>query len=533
MRRVFNFFATIASGMAGDISMTIAASTLLWFEEVRGIDVETLTRYGIYSARPAPHGAEDRTPIPDANGDIIAFPFIDGGIEINAKYRNPAKRFMQRKGARKTFFNADVLDDPALIAGTHALVITEGEIDALSVIQAGYPFVVSVPDGAPPARNKDGQLIEVPKTSAGIEPEHDEKYSFIFNNWDRLKRIKRIVIATDADEPGQRLAEELVRRLDRVRCLWVKYPEGCKDMNEVLVLYEAAAVMQVIAGAKEYPVSGLYRLSEIPSEPDLQAVSTGWSRLDGLVKVFTPALMVITGFAGQGKSTWAEQLVANLAKNFGWVTAIASFEMRIRPYITDTLGTVLLDKPHWTYSPMGDKESVWTAANVRTVDDWIERQFVFIGPDPQNDEQEHTIEWLIDTAEAAVIRHGVRVLLIDPWNEIDHLREKGESGSDYVGRAIRLLKRFAKKFGVLVIIVAHPTKSAMGKPPEGVSLYDISDSAHFANKADIGIVVARMGNMSVDTDTMIMIKKIRYQPETGKPGSATFGFSEEKRIFSE
>lgn len=513
--------------------MTIAANTLQWFEDLRQISGETLIKSGVYSARRAAHGAEDRTPIPDPNGNIVAFPFIDGGREIGAKYRTTDKRFWQKPGVRKTFFNADILDDPSLHDGTNALVITEGEIDALSLIEAGYPFVVSVPDGAPPARDKDGKLIEVPKTTAGIDPEHDEKYSFIFNNWDRLKRVKRIIIATDADEPGQRLAEELVRRLDRVRCLWITYPVDCKDMNEVLVEHGASAVVSVIANAKPYPVSGLYRLSEIPDEPEIQAMSTGWHRLDPLLKVYTPALMVVTGFAGQGKSTWTEQLVAQLARDYGWVCAIASFEMRIRPSITDTLGTVLLDKPRWITSPLGDREEVWTVHNHAYVDAWIERQFVFIGPDPQNDEQDHSLEWLIETAEAAVIRHGSRVLLIDPWNEIDHLREKGESGSDYVGRAIRALKRFSKKFGVLVIVVAHPTKSAMGKTPEHVSLYDISDSAHFANKADIGVVVARMGNPETDNEAAVIVKKIRYQPETGKPGQRMFAFDADKKIFSQ
>ena len=86
----------------------------------------------------------DGEPRPDPAGNILVFPYIEGGSEVNAKYRTISeKRFWQRKDARKKFFNADVLDDPAFERGDHALVITEGELDALAAIQSGFPFTVS------------------------------------------------------------------------------------------------------------------------------------------------------------------------------------------------------------------------------------------------------------------------------------------------------------------------------------------------------------------------------------------------------
>lgn len=502
--------------------MTISQKALTWFDK-RGICAETATRCGIYTGRVERSGDESAV-VEDEGGDVIVFPFIDGGREAGAKYRAAGKRFWQRAGARKTFWNADVIDDPALHDGRYSLVITEGEMDALSVIQAGYPFVVSVPDGAPPARDKDGRLIVVPKGNADIDPQQDEKYAFIFNNWDRLKRVRRIVIATDADEPGRRLAEELVRRLDRVRCSWVEYPEGCKDFNDVLVQLGPTDVMRMITAAKPYPVSGVFKLSEIPAEVDLRPTSTGWARLDPYLQVFTPGLMVVTGFAGQGKSTWTEQLVANLARNEGWVIAMASFEMRIRPFVTDALAAVFLNRKPRKH---------WTAVDRQMAEDWIERQFVFVAPDPNEEQREHDVNWIIECAEAAVIRHGARVLLVDPWNEIDHARRQTETATDYTGRAIRDLKAFARKFGVLVILVVHPTKAAQSKAPDQVSLYDCSDSSHFANKADIGVVVARQGNQEHDTLTSIFVRKIRYQPQTGKQGHVEIEFDKACGLFGD
>lgn len=506
---------------------------LRWFEG-RGIGPERVIGMGIYSGTRVAVGDDEAEIVPRDDGNIIVFPFIEGGKVVGEKYRAAGKRFWQRPNCRKTFFNADVLSDPSLASGDQALVITEGEIDCMSVVEAGYPFAVSVPDGAPPARDKDGKLIEVPETTAGIDPAADEKYSFIPNNWDRLVPIKRIVIAPDGDEPGRRLAAELVRRLGRVRCYFVTYPEEavhddgnggkrpCKDFNEVLVHFGAAEVNRIIAAAKPYPVSGVYRLSNFPREPDFHAVSTGWGRLDEYLMLYHPAFMVITGFAGAGKSTWANQLVANLALNQRWGVAIASFEMRVRPYVTDTLASVKLGMPRHLWN-MNDRERAGQ---------WMEDNFVFIAPDP-DDDVVHDIDWLLSKAETAVIRHGVRVLLVDPWNEIEHVRARDETMSEYTGRAIRALKSFGRKFDCLVIVVAHPTKSGTEKGPDKVSLYDVSDSAHFANKADLGVVIARRGDPQHDFVSAIMVKKIRYQPDAGRIGSIDVTFDPETRLFSQ
>lgn len=483
--------------------MTVNPAVVEWLGR-RGIDPETVARMGIYSGRRRDIGAETSVE-PHAKGNIIAFPFVDRGEVVAEKYRTADKKFWQRPGGRKTFYNADVLDDPALREGTAALVITEGEIDCLSVMQAGYPFVVSVPDGAPPGVDASGNPIPVPEDASDVNPVTDDKFRFVFNNWDRLQAVKRIVVATDDDDPGRRLAAELVRRLGRVRCSFVLMPDGCKDFNDVLVRHGPAEVSRALAQAKPYPVSGLYRPSEFPCEPDLTPVTTGWPELVDLLKPYHPALMVVTGFANAGKSTWATQLAAQLARLHGWRAAIASFEMRIKPFVTGLL------------------ERNAPALGSRT--QWLEDHFVFISPDPER-EEDTTLEWLLDKASAAVIRYGVRVVLLDPWNEIDHGRAKDETVTDYVGRALRMVKRFARRFDVLVIIVAHPSKGAISKSPDQLSLYDVADTAHFANKADLGVVVVREG-----LNSLILVKKVRYQPETGKPGEARLYFDPSDRLF--
>jgi twinkle protein len=497
-----------------------------WFRK-RGIREETVVGAGIYSGEWLEHENGGKVVRPAADGRVVVFPFQHNGNVVNEKYRWGNKQFAQRRDGKKTFFNSDVLDSEALISGDQPLVITEGEMDALSVMEAGHRWVVSVPDGAPPARDANGVIIKVPDDASDIDPEHDAKYLFILANFDRLSKIKRIVIATDGDEAGERLAAELVRRLGRVRCSRVTYPKDpvvrsaqgamrpCKDMNDVLMELGSARIYQLIHDAKPYPVSGVYRLTEFPVEPPLRFVSTGIDALDGYVKLSHPSFVVVTGKAGAGKSTLTMQIAARVSEMQGWTVALASFEMRIRPYVTNALSAAILRKP----------SQYWSAQDIEEADAWIEEHVVFIAPEPSSDVA-HDIAWLIERMKVAVIRHGVRMFVIDPWNEIEHFPDKGETMEQYTGRAIRMLKTFGREYDCCIVVVAHPTKKGAEKAAIDVSLYDVSDSAHFANKADVGIVVARDGQTS-----KVVVTKIRYQPEGGNPDMVELRFDAEERRF--
>ena len=134
------------------------------------------------------------------------------------------------------------------------------------------------------------------------------------------------------------------------------------------------------------------------------------------------------------------------------------------------------------------------------------------------EEEEATLEWLIERAGDAVVRYGVDWFLLDPWNQIEHRRNRGESEPDYQGRAIAALKRFARSYDCGVIVVAHPTKDV--KLPNGEirqpMLYDISGSAHWYNASDHGVIVC-----ADDTTTNIreiVVEKSRYR-SAGVPGS--------------
>jgi twinkle protein len=486
-----------------------------WLER-RKIDIEKATAIGVCSGKREPDGVHQ-----DPDGDVIIFNYLRDGQEIGAKYRGPNKTFWQKAGAIKQFYNRDVLMDPALISGDHPLLIVEGEMDLLAVLTAGYPFVVSVPDGAPPPRDAHGNLIAIPDGTEDIEPEHDTKFSFLVNDWALLAKIPKIVIGADADDAGKRLTAELARRLDRLRCSFVTFPEDIKDWNDLLIHGGSELVLEAIGLAKPFPVEGIYTLEDLPPSEAIRTLSTGWPKVDEILRPYLGAFMVVGGFPGHGKSTWTMQFAANMAANHGWGVALASYEMQIVPYVTDALMSAYLDN-NVKYANASNREGARL---------FVQRCFTFIAPNRSRVDIEHDIDWLIDKMTAAVIRNGVKMVLIDPFNEIEHRKGKDETLTEYIGRAIRKLKSFAMHYQVLVCVVVHPTKGSSQTDSADLSLYSLADSSHWANKADIGVIVGRIGSHETDTLTGIYTKKIRYQPDAGKIGQAILNFNTGSRLF--
>lgn len=478
-----------------------------WFEK-RGISVETAAKYEVYTGR---FDGDAEAVAPDDGGNILVFPFVENGRVVGEKYRAPNKKFWQRAGGKRTFWNSDALDDPALAAGRMPLVITEGEIDALTAIDCGFPLTVSVPDGAPAVA--DG---ESPEDLKPIDPDREAegKFEFLWNNRSLLKAVRRFILAVDNDKPGKRLEAELLRRLSASRCMFVTYPAGCKDLNEVRVTHGAEAVAAVLNAAKPYPVRGLYRLSEYPEPEPLRKFLTGIDALDDNVKLFSGEFMVVTGIPSHGKSTVISNICVGLAEQYGFRSVIFSPEMPAVPQLRDKFRRIRLRK-----SSMDIR-----AEEAAECDRWLNEHFVFIDADPTGrEDEEFDLDWVLDRATDAVLRDGIRVLVIDPWNEIEHAKRRDETMTEYIGRSIRALKRFGRLYDVIVIVAVHPTKE-VGKEGRArmPTLYDADGSAHWYNKCDHGMIVHRPRDD--DDESVIRIAKVRFD-DTGKKGTVRLKFN--------
>jgi len=445
---------TIADIMAANIlkGITMIGPCGMEFLEGRGISVELAVRYGLRTVSLQGEGDEERW-VTSENGRVIGYPFIDRGEVVNEKYRpTDAKKFWHMDGGKPTFWNADILDDPLLQSGHAALIIVEGIEDALCAIQCGFPFTVSVPNGAP----NPGSRLDIGEDATN-------RFAFFHANIRRLKEIKRFILATDNDANGRFLASELVRRLGAARCSFIELPHNIKDLNELLLAHDPEAVARVLNAPKRYPVRGLYKLRDYPPRQELETFSTGWATVDQHALMFPGEFMVITGIPSHGKSAWSLNLLVNLCEIHGWRAAIFSPEMGAVPIIRNILRKI--------------KFRGVVGHDCAEPDAWIDDNFSFIDADPAglaDDDQPFDLDFILECARDAVLRDGIRVLLIDPWNEIEHARKPGESTTDYVGRGIRTLKRFASLYKVVVVVLAHPTKDVWtGGKLRQVTLYDI------------------------------------------------------------
>jgi twinkle protein len=137
----------------------------------------------------------------------------------------------------------------------------------------------------------------------------------------------------------------------------------------------------------------------------------------------------------------------------------------------------------------------------------IDENFMFINP-----ENDLTIDSILQKATHMVRKFGIKILVIDPFNKLDHLQERGENETQYISRFLDRLTNFARINGVLVFLVAHPRKMANNKENpskyEVPTLYDINGSANFFNKTDYGITVYRD---RVEEKVSVIIQKVKFK----------------------
>ncbi|CAM8893854.1 unnamed protein product [Rhodiola kirilowii] len=467
------------------------SSELLGFFAERMISGETLRRNKVMQKQ---YGG---------NQIVIAFLFRRNGALVSCKYRDVNKKFWQEKDTEKIFYGLDDIKDASDV------IIVEGEMDKLAMEEAGFRNCVSVPDGAPPSVS--------PKD---LPPEdQDIKYQYLWNCKEYLEKASRIILATDSDAPGQALAEELARRLGRERCWRVRWPkknevDHFKDANEVLMYLGPSMLREVVDKAELYPIRGLFNFSDYFDEIDAYyhrtvgyeiGLSTGWKSLNELYNIVPGELTVVSGVPNSGKSEWIDALLCNLNKSAGWKFALCSMENKVREHARKLLEK-RIKKPFFDTRYGASVERI-SIDDLEEGKKWLSDTFYLIRC--ENDSLPN-IKWVLELAKAAVLRHGVRGLVIDPYNELDHQRPGNQTETEYVSQMLTMVKRFAQHHSCHVWFVAHPRQlhSWVGSPP---NLYDISGSAHFINKCDNGIVIHRNrdANAGPLDQVQVCVRKVR------------------------
>jgi twinkle protein len=473
------------------IAPDVWANAVRWFAEERGIGEAVLHRNRIAAAR-------EYCPVCDAEVGHILFPYERDGIHVNTKHRCGKKHFRMEKGAERIFYG---LDD---VTGADTIIIVEGEIDKLSLEVAGFTNVLSVPDGAP-----------APDAAA-----YTSKFTFLESAESVFSQARRIILAPDADAPGQKLLDELARRIGPEKCSRVLWPDGIKDANDALIQAGPTYLAACIEDAAPFPVEGLitgddwsHDLTHLYQHGFDRGVESGYLNLDKLYRVRPGLMTVVTGIPGHGKSHFLDQLLIKLAVRHGWTFGVCSPENQPVHRHVASLISVYTGKPFHD----GPTPRI-TPDELRWADAWIGRHFAFILP------EEPTVEAILHRARILVYRMGIKGLVIDPWNEIEHSRPASKTETEYISECLGALRRFARHHDLHLWLVAHPTK--LKKTDDKIEplpgLWDISGSAHFRNKADAGISIWR-DLTNRDEPVQVHIQKIRFS-ETGEEGHALFTY---------
>ena len=474
---------TTAAGVQEPVS-----NEMIRFLEDRKLDTDIALRLGV-------HGTHER----------ITFPFIKGGEVVNNKHRRlNEKNFFQDAGGEKCFWNYDVITDRTL--AHQPLIITEGECDALAAATAGFVRVVSCPDGAP--------------TQSLADDQHSRKYSFLDDAYDDLLDVKEIILATDDDGPGQILRDDLAKRLGKGRCKWVRYPKECKDLNDALMKYGVAGVKKAIEEHSNWmPVSGVYKMSDLPPSPSRPTYALGMGAFDDHMKIRLGDFAVWSGVPGHGKSSAVNHICCKMADQHSLKTIFASFEQNPQDDHRENLEIWWLEEHGGgaNFTPDGVPRFK-DAAQRQQCHAWIDRNFFFLYPD---DDEFPTVDYILERVATVILRHDVNIVVIDPWNEVEHEVGNKQSTHEYTSLAIRKFKKFAKKWGVHLIIVAHPTKIKAEMRDKPITLYDIADTASWANRCDLGVIV----HAESDGIMAVLVVKSRYHRKIGKPGVKRFQFT--------
>ena len=433
------------------VDSILSEAVVNWFKG-RGISRETLLDVKVTEGK-------EWMPQTQKEENAIKFNYFAGGELTNIKYRDGRKNFKLVKGAEKVFYNIDS------IVGFEYCVIVEGEMDVLALHEAGITNAISVPNGATLGQNN---------------------LEYLDNCIDYFDDKEKIILAVDTDDAGLALQNELIRRLGSEVCFITTF-DDCKDANEYLQKHGKEKLSQRITGAKPVPMENVTTFRDIEDEitefvnngftPGFQV---GLQNFDDIFSTYTGQFITVTGIPSSGKSDFVDQMVVGYNQKYGWKTAYASPEN-----VPTFLHAHKLMRKHWQGMPQ--KEDVG-GEKWNQIADHCNSNYFHI------DMERFTLDSVLRKGAELVKRKGIKALVIDPFNKV---RDTGEGSSDdvtkYTMEYLTKIEIFAKKYDVVVFVVAHPTKMYKGNDGkiEEPTMYNIKGGGEWYDASYHGLLVHR------------------------------------------
>ena len=396
----------------------------------------------------------------------IAFPFYRDGVLQYVKYRKP-KKHVKADGPKEWSFpnGQPLLFGMDNVAFGKPLVITEGQIDAMSLYEAGVHNVVSVPCGC-------------------------NNFDWIPVCWDWLERFQQIILFGDSDEPGIAMMQTLMKRLGEDRCMIApQYPpfilngvdkgRACKDANEILYVYGPEELKKLVDQCEPAPVEGVLNLSAIPfvDPSSVERIYTKIPALDQAIGGFGKGtLTIISGKRGEGKSTISGELMLNAIQQ-GYPVAAYSGELSAYNF-REWIMCQACERKYITYKERNAKKYAMVPMEIQErIAKWLDGKFFLF--DNTFVETSSMIDTVIKRFTMCARRYGCRMFLVD---NLMMLTSGIEEEYKMQAKICAALKQFAVKFDAAVLLVAHPRKTPAG---QAFNSEDIAGSAAISNLADL------------------------------------------------
>ena len=403
--------------------------------ETRGIDKDVLTRYRVLC-----DGKSVLFPFYDDAGELVFWKRL--GLQRNEQGR---KHITSAKDAQPILFGWQAIPDDARM-----VVVTEGEIDALSAAQAGFP-ALSVPHGAG----------------------NGAKNAWIDHDYDRLARFDDIYLCFDSDEPGVEAAKDVVARLGRHRCRLVSLPG--KDANDVLLKHGVEALADAISKAEPTAPAELQQMSShiddarkrmFPTEEGDGSFDTPWAKSNENLRFRPGEVIILAGYNGSGKSQLAGHLTLQMLHQ-GRRACLASME-----FVPAAVLVRLVSQITTMRNP--------SMAYFETAVSWLhDRLWSYAVSGSAN------VENMRESFEYAYRRHGCT------WFVVDNLAKCGLAEDDYKGQKafVDMLTDFARDLQVSVLLVHHARKGLSEYAPPGKM--DVKGTGAITDMADTVLTIWR------------------------------------------
>jgi len=453
------------------VNADVSERLVKWFGK-RGITEATVAHWKIGESK-------EYFPQIDKRRNAVNFNYYRKGELVNVKFRDAEKNFKMVKNAELIFYGLDNIKE------MDTIYITEGEMDALSLHEAGIYSVCSVPNGA----------------SLG-----NQRLDYLDNCYEYFEKKECIVLCTDNDQAGLQLRNELARRFGQHRCKYIEFGEF-KDANEILVSKGHTELREILNNPKAFPVEGIVNIDDIWDNV-LNFNDNGIKNYDikiGDSKEYINISMgewsVVTGIPNAGKSDWIDQVCVNLATNQNF--RIGMFTPESYPY-----------EAHIKRIANKLNEKDCDNDTLNNTKDFIKEHFYFVKIDLNN----LSLKSILDKFKQLVFTNGINICVIDPWNMLDHSQQKDFT---YVGKLLSEITQFCQQTKTHLFLVAHPRKMESNEGKYRVpNPYDISQSSDFFNKAYNCITVYRnIGQKTIygSDSVSIYVQKVKRK-ENGKQG---------------